>query len=126
MWKNIAGVVFCIFVLVALFASFFYFGGPVLLIILGGLTLIVSHLGAYLMGEKRSEKRAERLIKTGAGIVTSAVSRNDQYDAVKIKAMSNLLQEAVKANGSRLPLLGAGGAPGALEFEDGVFEELEG
>lgn len=103
-----------------------HFGGLPLLVGLAGLTLGASHLGAYYLGEVRAERRSERLIRTGAALVKDAVSKNDEQDTAKIKAITGLLTETAKAGrlpgGVPLPALAA---PPALSIEEGIFEELE-
>lgn len=131
MSKKTALIIFALFSLAVLLGGLAWFGGLPLLVGLGGLMLGASHLGAYHLGEMRAERRAERLIKTGAALVKDAVTRNDEQDTAKIKAITGLLQETVKASRTTgptslpLPALGPG-APAALTFEEGVFEELEG
>lgn len=126
MSKKTALVIFVTFSLVAALGGLLWFGGPLFLGGLGGLILGLSHLGAYRLGSAQAERRAERLIKTGAALVRDSVTRNDEQDAAKIKAMAGLLEQAVKVSGRNSGLLlGAGALPPALSVEEGVFEELE-
>lgn len=128
MSKKTALIIFAFFSLVLLLGGLAWFGSLPLLLGLGGLALGASHLGAYHLGEMRAERRAERLIKTGASLVKDAVTRNDEQDTAKIRAITGLLQETVKASraAGTLPALLGPGIPPALSVEEGVFEELEG
>ena len=85
-----------LFVLTLIFVTMFYFGGYVLMVGLGviGLTTII--FISFAMGAKVS-----RLLMTeGARLAIESTSRNDEHDAAKIKALSDLTREAMKAKNS--------------------------
>ncbi len=97
-------------------ATLFYFGGLVLMVGLWVICLTAIILLSFAIGSWWSRK----LMADGAQIAIESASRNDQHDAEKIKALSDLTREAIKAKYDSLP---AGNGYPALpaSFVEGNF-----
>ncbi len=115
-----------VFTFSLILATLFYFGGQVLIAGLGviGLTTII--LLSFAIGSNWTRK----LIADGAQIAIESASRNDEHDATKIKALSDLTREAIKAKneslaaGSGYPALPASFVEGNFTIA-GLDEEAE-
>jgi hypothetical protein len=101
------------FLVSVLLAALWYFGGYALLAGLIAITLVIVIFGAFALGASWSRK----LMGDGARLAIESSSRNDQFDAVKIKALAELTREAIKAKNEALPA--PGGFPALPPFNYG-------
>lgn len=115
-----------LFVVGALVATLFYYGGPVLLAVLGFLAALAVLVFVYKLGQRD----AHRLMTEGAKLVIQASNNNDRNDAAKIQALSLLTREAIKATGKN-QAQASSGYPVLPSFTEGDFtiagldEEIE-
>jgi len=112
-------VIILMLLVAALSGGLLYAGGTVLAIGLGVLTLTTIILVAFALGGWWTA----RTMRLGAKLATEAASRNDQHDAVKIKALAQLTREAIKAKNQALPTEARYPALPPLPFEsvEGTF-----
>ena len=115
---QIISMMFFLTVFSIILATLWYFGGYALLVGLGAIGLTVVIFMSFALGVKWSHK----LMVTGAELAINSQAKNDEYDAVKIKALSELTREAIKAKQEALPAPQAG-YPALPPFNaiDGTF-----
>ena len=90
--KHVISTFFIIFFLTGIALGIWYAGGLVLAIILGVLGLSTIVLVAFTLGSRWSRK----MIQEGARIAISSGAVNDQHDALKTKALAELVGHALK------------------------------
>jgi hypothetical protein len=96
-----------ILVLVAIGVTWWQFGGTVLAIILGTIGLTTLLAIAFILGGRWTFKA----IETGARIAIQSSAVNDQHDALKTKALAELVGQAFKLVRANQRLPGAVGFP---------------
>ncbi len=110
-----------------LLAILFYFGGVILMAGLGVIGLVAVILLSFAIGSSWTRK----LIADGAKIAIESASRNDEHDATKIKALSELTRDAIKAKAEGLqansgyPALPQSFVEGAFTIAGLESEEIE-
>jgi len=90
--KHVISTFIIIFILTGIALGVWYAGGVVLAIILGVLGLSAIMLAAFTLGSRWSRK----MIQEGAQIAISSGAVNDQHDALKTKALAELVGHALK------------------------------
>ena len=90
--KNTLQTILIMLVLVAIGVTWWQFGGTVLAIILGTIGLTALLAIAFLLGGRWTFKA----IETGAKIAVQSSAVNDQHDALKTKALAELVGQAFK------------------------------
>lgn len=99
MKRTIISMIFNLSVFSIILAILWYFGGYALLVGLGAIGLTAVIFASFAFGVKWSHK----LMTDGARLAIDSQAKNDEYDAVKIKALSELTREAIKAKQEALP-----------------------
>lgn len=117
MKRTIITMMFFLTVFSIILAILWYFGGYALLVGLGAIGLTAVIFASFALGVKWSHK----LMVTGAKLAINSQAKNDEYDAIKIKALSELTREAIKAKREELPA--SQGYPALPPFNaiDGTF-----
>ena len=90
--KNTLQLVLIILVLAAIGVTWWQFGGTVLAIILGTIGLTTLLAMAFILGGRWTFKA----IEAGAKIAVQSSAVNDQHDALKTKALAELVGQAFK------------------------------
>ena len=90
--KSTLQAILIILVLAAIGVTWWQFGGTVLAIILGTIGLTALLAIAFLLGGRWTFKA----IETGAKIAVQSSAVNDQHDALKTKALAELVGQAFK------------------------------
>ncbi len=90
--KQVISTFIIIFILAGIALGVWYAGGMALAIILGVLGLSAIILVAFTLGSRWSHK----MIQEGARIAISSGAVNDQHDALKTKALAELVGHALK------------------------------
>jgi hypothetical protein len=90
--KGTLQMILIILVLAAIGVTWWQFGGTVLAIILGTIGLTTLLAVAFLLGGRWTFKA----IETGAKIAVQSSAVNDQHDALKTKALAELVGQAFK------------------------------
>jgi hypothetical protein len=105
--KSTLQIVLIILVLAAIGVTWWQFGGTVLAIILGTIGLTALLAIAFLLGGRWTFKA----IETGAKIAVQSSAVNDQHDALKTKALAELVGQAFKLVRANQRSSGAAGYP---------------
>jgi hypothetical protein len=105
--KGTLQMILIILVLAAIGVTWWQFGGTVLAIILGTIGLTTLLAIAFLLGGRRTFKA----IETGAKIAVQSSAVNDQHDALKTKALAELVGQAFKLVRANQRSPGAAGFP---------------
>jgi len=127
--KNMLQTILIILVLVAIGVTWWQFGGTVLAIILGTIGLTALLAMAFVLGGRWTFKA----IETGAKIAVQSNAVNDQHDALKTKALAELVGQAFKlvranqrssgaAGFPALPMLDVNGPGGKPLLTDGTLD----
>lgn len=85
--------IFLIVITTGFLAGLIYLGGAALAIGLGAISLTAVIFGAFALGSWWTAK----VMAAGAKIAITSAGQNDAHDAMKIKALAGLTQEAIKA-----------------------------
>ena len=105
--KNTLQIILIILVLAAIGVTWWQFGSTVLAIILGTIGLTALLAIAFLLGGRWTFKA----IETGARIAVQSSAVNDQHDALKTKALAELVGQAFKLVRANQRTSGAVGFP---------------
>lgn len=79
-------------ILVGTAAAWWQFGGAVLAISLGVIGLTALIFIAFTLGSLWTHKS----MQTGANLVIQSTSKNDEHDAIKMRALAEVLNQALK------------------------------
>jgi hypothetical protein len=105
--KSTLQTILIILVLAAIGVTWWQFGGTVLAIILGTIGLTALLAITFLLGGRWTFKA----IETGAKIAIQSSAVNDQHDAIKTKALAELVGQAFKLVRTNQRSPGAAGFP---------------
>ena len=105
--KNTWQIILIILVLAVIGVIWWQFGGTVLAIILGTIGLTALLAIAFILGGRWTFKA----IETGAKIAVQSSAVNDQHDALKTKALAELVGQAFKLVRANQRTSGAAGFP---------------